>query len=302
MQPSHDALTGVRSGSEIAFDVLGPVTAQAGTVPIALRGDKRRSLLAALLLRSDRGSPVATADLARILWGAATSAEARRGALQVQVARLRAALGAEHGARLITGSAGGYRIELGPDQLDLLRMRRTTAEAAAAESSGDPRRAFRLLRRALRLWKGPIAAGARTPVLEDEDVRPLEDELLTAAEHWGALGLRLGRADSCLEDLGRIAGRHPERERLVEIQMRALHRAGRRGDALELFGRTRRALAQRLGLDPGRSLQRTFEGVLRGTLAEPGGTAARSGPAGRARSAPAQPPEPPSGLVGRSAH
>ncbi|MFW5419945.1 AfsR/SARP family transcriptional regulator [Nocardiopsis sp. CNT-189] len=285
--------------AEISFDVLGPLTVQEGGTPLVVRGDKRRSLLAALLLRCGRTVP--GRDLVRIMWGPGIEEERRRGALQVHVVRLRAALGFEYGGRLVTGGDGGYRVELSEDQLDLLRLRRTTGEADRAERDGDPQRSFRLLHRALRMWKGPVAADARSPELYESDVRHVEDELLGTAERWGALGLRLGRHDAVLDLLGLVAARFPERERLVRTQMVALYRGGRQGDALQLFARTRRRLADRLGVDPGPELRRTFEGILRGDLGEgPGVPRQRAAPllGGAGRTGPPVPAQLPAGVPG----
>ena len=46
--------------------------------------------------------------------------------------------------------------------------------------------------------------------------------------------------------------------------MLALHRAGRRGEALEVFRATRAVLAEQLGIEPGPDLQRLHEAILRG--------------------------------------
>uniref|UniRef100_UPI000369663D AfsR/SARP family transcriptional regulator n=1 Tax=Nocardiopsis chromatogenes TaxID=280239 RepID=UPI000369663D len=270
------------------FGVLGPLSVTYGGDPVELRGTKRRALLALLLLRCGRTVPVA--DIVAALWGPDAAPEARKGSLQVHVARLRAALGGECGGRiLVTGGDGGYRIELPPDRLDLLRLRALRSDADRAESAGDALRAYELLRDALGLWRGPVLEDVLSAAIHEGEARHLEDELLQAAERWGALGLRLGRHGALLQAFNRMVSRFPEREELVRQHMVALFRSGRQGDALAAFGRTRRVLVERLGLDPGRRLQKTFEGILHGDLAEEEGEPT-SVP--RQRAAPTEPSRP----------
>lgn len=270
------------------FGVLGPLSLTYGDSPVELRGTKRRALLALLLLRC--GWTVPVSDIVAALWGPDSAPEARKGSLQVHVARLRAALGGECGGRiLVTGGDGGYRMELPPDRLDLLRLRALRSDADRAEKAGDALRAYEMLRDALALWRGPVLEDVVSAVIHDGDARHLEDELLQAAERWGALGLRLGRHGALLQAFNRMVSRFPEREELVRQHMVALFRSGRQGDALATFGRTRRALVERLGLDPGRRLQQTFEGILRGDLAE---AEAEPSSVPRQRAAPSEPPHP----------
>jgi DNA-binding SARP family transcriptional activator len=56
-------------------------------------------------------------------------------------------------------------------------------------------------------------------------------------------------------ELSELAAEYPGREGLAGLLMVALSRCGRRGDALAAFDRTRRALANELGLDPGPGLR-----------------------------------------------
>ncbi len=58
---------------------------------------------------------------------------------------------------------------------------------------------------------------------------------------------------------------YPLRERLVELAMLALHRSGRRLEALELFSATRLRLAEETGLDPRPELERLHRSILDGS-------------------------------------
>ena len=68
-------------------------------------------------------------------------------ALQSLVSRLRRALG-DGGA--ILPSADGYRLEIGPDDVDAGRFERLAAEGRAHLRDGEPQRARQVLAEALR--------------------------------------------------------------------------------------------------------------------------------------------------------
>nr|WP_150243376.1 AfsR/SARP family transcriptional regulator [Nocardiopsis quinghaiensis] len=256
-------------------------------VPLRLRGGKRRAMLAALLLSA--GRTVTTAHLIERVWGTPPSPSARS-ALQVHVVRARAILDHHCGTPLIRGGDGGYRIDLAEEQSDLLRFRSLVRSAADAASRGDTAARAELFVRALGLWRGPVLADVASPVLHERDVAPLNGELLRAAEEGFGAALAHGDHERVADRIGPIATDHPEREPLVRVQMVALYRAGRPSEALRVYARTRDVLAERLGADPGRELQETFHGVLRGDL-------------DRARvphqRAPAELPAAPAALVGR---
>ncbi|WP_086665611.1 BTAD domain-containing putative transcriptional regulator [Lentzea kentuckyensis] len=91
------------------------------------------------------------------------------------------------------------------------------------------------------LWRG--AAFEEAPFAVDEAVR-----------------LALLRDD--LAGIEALAAAHPLREDVQARLMLALHAAGRRSDALEVFARVRSALADELGVDPGSALAAAHATVL----------------------------------------
>src|SRR5215217_3386856 len=100
------------------FRILGPLEVRRDGGVVALGGAKPRALLAALLLHANE--PVSAERLAGALWGEDAPTGALR-ALRVHVSRLRKALG--HEQRLTTSPAG-YRMRVGPDELDADRFER----------------------------------------------------------------------------------------------------------------------------------------------------------------------------------
>ena len=91
--------------------------------------------------------------------------------------------------------------------------------------------------------------------LEELRVAALEDRL--------AADLDLGGHAAAVAELEELAGRYPFRERLAGLLMLALYRSGRQAEALQAFAAARRALADELGIDPGRWLRQLETGILR---------------------------------------
>ncbi|MFC7329919.1 AfsR/SARP family transcriptional regulator [Marinactinospora rubrisoli] len=277
--------------ADVSFGVLGQLSVRVGDRVVKIQGNKRRVLLAALLLRANRTVPVD--ELVDRMWGVPPS-EAYRAALQVHVTRLRAALALVHAGEPLVSGTHGYRMELADHQLDLLRLRALSVAALEADHHGDLPRKCDALGQALALWRGPVLADVVSPRLHEHEVRSVTEELLRTAElRYGAM-LALGRHEPALPGLTDLAGRYPHREPLIRLLMVALYRSGRQSEALEVYERTRQTLAERLGIDPGRELQATFHSVLRGDLCDPpqrtvpaeSGTVAPPDPAGRPRSLP----------------
>ena len=125
------------------FRVLGPVEVVAGGQPLALRGQKQRTLLVALLVQANK--IVATERLIDALWDEQPP-ETARAALQVHVSQLRKLLGRD---RIVT-NPHGYLLRVEAGELDLERFERLVGEARVAAGSA----AATKLRQALALWAG----------------------------------------------------------------------------------------------------------------------------------------------------
>lgn len=61
-------------------------------------------------------------------------------------------------ARHLVGEAGGYRLVVDEEALDLLRFRRLREHARQALDGGRPESAVEQLTEVLRLWRAPVAA------------------------------------------------------------------------------------------------------------------------------------------------
>src|SRR4051794_11725540 len=98
------------------FRILGPLEGRADSRGVALGGDKRRAVLAMLLLHANE--PVSAERLAVGLWGEEAAAEAIK-TVRVHVSRIRAALGDPD---VLVTTPAGYRLRVLAGELDADRF------------------------------------------------------------------------------------------------------------------------------------------------------------------------------------
>jgi len=238
------------------FRVLGPLAATCEGRPVTLHGPRQRRLLAVLLLNANL--VVSTERLVDELW-ADPPATARR-QVHNAMAALRRSLGG-YGDVGITTADVGYRLAIGPEQLDAAVFRGYAHGAERHAADGRVADAVASLTRALALWSGPALPGLDGPLIRSA-VAGLEELRLTCLERLGALRLELGEAGGALSDLTTWVAEHPLRESLRGSMMLALYRCGRQAEALNAYEQGRRLLAEELGLDPGAALRRLHEQIL----------------------------------------
>ncbi|MFD4904646.1 AfsR/SARP family transcriptional regulator [Kitasatospora purpeofusca] len=240
------------------FEVLGPLRVYGPGGEITVGGPRLRAALALLLVRA--GRTVTCDQLAEAVWDTAVSSRSRA-ALPSYVMRLRRALGPEAGSRVVTRS-GGYAVELGDGELDVRAFQELCERARVLVDGGDPGAAEPLLGRALGLWRGePLIDVPESAVLRAE-LDLLESARVRAQHQHIEVRLGLGRHAGLLGELAALTGAHPFDERLRAHLMLALHRSGRRAEALEVFQNGRRVLVDQLGIEPGAELQELHRGVL----------------------------------------
>jgi SARP family transcriptional regulator, regulator of embCAB operon len=265
----------VDQGGATRFLVLGPLSIADDTTSVVLQPSKPATLLAALLLHP--GTMVSVEFLQRRIWGEEQPSTAKA-ALQTCVLRLRRIF-ARYGvaADVIEAIPGGYRIAADPALLDLTCFRDLVRRAG---ESPDPDTELHLLRTALALWRGPALTNVQSDLLHREDVPRLEEERLRTLERVFDLELAGGRCRQVLAELRSVAEAHRFHERFWEQLIEALHRCGRRADALAEHQRITRLLRDELGVDPGPGLRQLQGAVLRGDdLSGPAVPALDPGPA-----------------------
>jgi DNA-binding SARP family transcriptional activator len=241
----------------VDFRVLGPVEARAEDRPLAVAGARQRALLAVLLLRA--GEPVSRERVIADLWGERPPAGAVK-TVQAVVSRLRRALGGE-AARLVS-SAAGYRLRVEPDELDLGRFERLCADGRRALAAGRHERAAARLRAALAEWRGPPLADVALEPFAPPEAARLEDLRVAAVEDRVEADLAMGRGAELVAELEGLVAAEPLRERLRGQLMLALYRAGRQGEALDVYRDAVRTLDSELGLRPGPELERLQQAIL----------------------------------------
>src|SRR5580658_1497633 len=235
--------------------LFGELEAVAGGVPVPVRGAKQRALLALLALQ--RGQPVSADRLIDLLWGDGQAANPAN-ALQAQIGQLRRTLGP---AAILTTEAG-YTLDVGPDEVDVVRFEQLVAKGRRLVEEGETALASTTLGEALRLRRGePLADFTYAGFFDAERTR-LDELALVAIETRAGADLMLGRHGELAAGLEAWCRAHPLRERLWELLILALYRAGRQAEALRAYTEVRDRLAGELGIDPGPALRELQARIL----------------------------------------
>ncbi|MFF8956254.1 BTAD domain-containing putative transcriptional regulator [Streptomyces sp. NPDC014894] len=244
------------------FRLLGPLEVESASGLVPLGGTRQRAALAYLLLHA--GQVVSTRRLQSAVWAADRAPDTARKILQNTIWRLRRALDAPPDGlspQLLTREPG-YLVRVAPEQIDLVRFERLAARGRSALLAGDTEQAREALGQALVLWRGPALADLAEEGTAWPELAALEQKRLDAMEDRFEVELLCGRHRSVLREVDAFTQAEPLRERAVAQLMLALYRCGRRADALDVYARTRTALSEGLGLEPGHELQRLQRAVL----------------------------------------
>ncbi|MEU6995761.1 AfsR/SARP family transcriptional regulator [Streptomyces sp. NPDC046465] len=283
------------------IEVLGALAVREGGRSLVPTAPKPRQVLALLALQAGRMVPVSV--LSEELWGTAPPRSART-TLQTYVLQLReliaAALDAGTGpGAAVPGAAagvagvggggrvrakdvlvtmpGGYLLAAGGGSSDVRRFERLAGAGYRAMDGGDWAGAARQLREALALWSGTAFADVQAGPQLRMEIKRLEESRLCALDRRIEADLRLGRHRELLAELTVLVNGYRTHESLHAQFMLALHRSGRRGEALDVYQRLRATLVRELGLEPSarlRRLQRSILGAgldVAAPLAAPGG-------------------------------
>lgn len=233
------------------FSILGPLEVLDGREPLPIGAGRQRKLLAILLLHANE--VVTTDRLIDELWNGRPTETAAK-ALQGLVSQLRRRLGQDF---LLT-LPSGYLAKLDREELDAHRFEQLLKEAGGAQ----PEVAARKLREALGLWRGPALADFAYDDFARNEIDRLEELRLTAIEKKMDADLALGQHAELIAELEALLAEHPLRERFRAQLMRALYRAGRQVEALQVYQNGRAAFRDELGLDPSEELQDLQKAIL----------------------------------------
>ena len=243
----------------LRISVLGPLQAWSAGQPVDLGPVRQQAVLAALALCPDRA--VSRQELLDGVWGMEPPAG---NVVPVYIYRLRKILRLrDHCDAVISRDRFGYRLAHGAVELDVARMERLAVASGAAGRAGDLSEAVRLCSRALDLFRGEPLAGLPGPSAELERLR-LAERRLRLVQQKADWQLRLGRCAEVTAELSAMTIAQPTNEPLAALLMCALQRSGRQAEALAVFDRTHRQLADSLGVAPSGTLRRARRAILHG--------------------------------------
>jgi SARP family transcriptional regulator, regulator of embCAB operon len=252
------------------IDLLGTLAVKENGSSVTPTAPKPRQVLALLALHADQVVPLSA--LAEELWGDEPPRSART-ILQTYVLQLReliaTALDGGEGGRgrrtakdVLVTLPGGYLLDCSGGVVDVREFERLAGLGYRAMDAGDFPGAARQLREALAWWTGPAFADVQTGVQLTMEGKRLEEARLCALDQRIEADLRLGRHRELLAELTMLVSRYRTHENLHGQFMLALHRSGRRGEALLAFQRLRRTLVRELGLEPSARLRRLQRSIL----------------------------------------
>ncbi|MFE7778543.1 BTAD domain-containing putative transcriptional regulator [Streptomyces sp. NPDC057445] len=252
------------------IDVLGALAVRENGIPVTPTAPKPRQVLALLALQADQVVPVSS--LVEELWGQRPPRSART-TLQTYILQLRELISTalEHDTKdagprtakdVLVTTPGGYRLHTAGGTSDVREFEKLAGTGYRAMDAEDFAGAARQLRDALALWSGSALADIQAGPQLEMEIRRLEETRLCALYQRIEADLRLGRHRELLGELTVLVSRYPTHENLHGQFMLALHRSGRRGEALDVYQRLRQSLVRDLGLEPSVALRRLQRSIL----------------------------------------
>jgi YVTN family beta-propeller protein len=254
-----------------------------------LPGRQGRLLFAYLAVQP--GRPVPRDELAAALWGEAPPATWDK-ALTVLVSKLRSVLtdAGLDGAHALTAAFGCYRLELPAGTwIDAVAADDAAGEAERALAAGDPAAAKTAALLAESLTRRAFLPGDNGAWVEDKR-RELADARSRAVTALAGACLRTGAAGEAASWAEQAIGLEPFRETGYRLLMEAHAAGGNRAEALRVYERCRRLLADELGAYPSPETESVYQRLLQAPPAPQSPPPERPAPP---RERPAPPPEHP---------
>ena len=232
--------------------LAGRVAVEAdGVVLDAGRFAGRQGRLVFAYLVAERGRSVPRDELAEALWGEAPPATWDK-ALTVIASKLRGALtdAGVDGGTALTGAFGCYRLDLPEGTwVDVTVAADSVDAAEAALAAGELEEARTAAGLAAALVRQPFLPG-EAGAWVDEKRRELADLQGRALTVLRDASLRLGDAAEATKWADQVVALEPFREAGYRRLMEAHAAAGNRAEALQVYERCRRLLAEELGAYP----------------------------------------------------
>jgi YVTN family beta-propeller protein len=224
-------------------------------------GRQGRLLFAYLV--AEQGRPVPRDELAEAIWGEALPATWDK-ALTGLVSKLRGLLseGGVGGVGTLTGAFGCYRLELPEGSwVDVVAAERSLQEAENAFAFGDLEKAKDAARLTDSLVRQPFVPGDEGTWVEGKR-RELADVRARALSVLADACLRSGEPREAAKWAKQAIALEPFRENGYRRLMEAHVAAGDRAEALRVYERCRRLLAEELGAYPSPETESIYRALL----------------------------------------
>lgn len=221
--------------SDELIRVLGPIDLATPDGIVTIGSRNTRVLLGTLVMAVGHAVPIDRLEAA--VWGDDPPPSAT-GSLQSYISRLRHVLGGD----TIVNEGHAYELVAGPDQIDASLFESMLMQATARRD--EPERCLTVCREALGLWRGEPFGDLRDEEPFRLEATRLEELRVAAMELSLEAELALGRQEFVIGELEAAVEEYPYRERLWYLLIEALHRDGRRVDAMRTCSRLRRELAE----------------------------------------------------------
>jgi DNA-binding SARP family transcriptional activator len=244
----------------LRFGILGDFEIHLDTRRVDLGGARIRTMLAVLLVFP--GQPVTMDRLVGFIWSTAPqSAIANLRTYATALRRRLDSVAPGSSARLQT-TANGYLFTAGSRELDMLRFDELAADGRRQFAAGDIAEAADCFDRALALWRGHPLADLRYGPMLAPRITWLQERYLAVLQNGVDAWLAAGREDKVISEVVRVLEAFPLHEPLWARLMLALHRSGRRADALAAYRRARQRLIEDVGIEPGAELRNAHQFIL----------------------------------------
>ncbi|MFH0520386.1 BTAD domain-containing putative transcriptional regulator [Streptomyces sp. M41] len=249
------------------FRLLGPLEILDGTRNVVPTAPKPRQVIALLLMR--RNTLVQTSELIDELWENDPPASAMT-TLQTYIYKLRKILVAGNSEEILLTRPGGYTLAVPDACTDLHQFEVEADHGKTLLKKGEPAAAADALKRALGRWRGSALVDVVPGALLSSYVTRLEELRERTLDLRIEADLQLGRHQELISELKSLVLSRPLHENVHASLMIALHRSGRRHEALEVYQALRRSMIDNLGLEPGQELRSLHQALLsEGTVGVP---------------------------------
>lgn len=245
------------------FRILGPIEIEFANRIVTPKAPKLRQVAALLILHANRTA--SAAQLIEELWQEQPPASALT-TLQTYIYQLRKIFGAvvppADARDLLITRPSGYALMVPPDNVDHAQFETLLRQGRTALAAGDADRASGLLHDALFLWRGaPLGDVPMGPSLSAY-AQWLEEQRMDALELRIKADLAVGMHRQLIGELKSLVAANELHEWLHAELMIALHRSGRRGEAMGVYQQLRVTLRESLGLEPSAGVRDVYQQVL----------------------------------------